>query len=51
MSYDPDGTSNGPDAPPVPLPEAGDPVEGVVAMLVDRDRQIRVRAGAPFRES
>jgi ribosomal protein S1 len=51
LSYNPDGTINDPEAPPVPLPEVGETVEGTVAMHVDRDRQIRVRVGAPFWES
>ncbi|MER5971312.1 hypothetical protein ABT112_16495 [Streptomyces sp. NPDC002055] len=33
-----------------PLPEIGETVEGVVVRLVDRDRQIRLRVGAPFWE-
>ncbi|MFJ8793345.1 hypothetical protein [Streptomyces sp. NPDC102462] len=51
LSYNPDGTINDPDAPPVPLPEVGERVEGVVAMHVDRDHQIRIRVGSPFWES
>jgi ribosomal protein S1 len=51
VSYNPDGTLNDPAAPPVPLPQVGDRVEGVVADLVDRDRQIRIRVGPPFWES
>ncbi|WP_316778968.1 hypothetical protein [Streptomyces sasae] len=51
LSYNPDGTINDPEAPPVPLPEVGETVEGIVAMHVDRDRQIRIRVGAPFWES
>jgi len=51
LSYNPDGTINDPAAPPVPLPEVGEVVEGVVAMHVDRDRQIRVRVGPAYWES
>ncbi|MFE3169677.1 hypothetical protein [Streptomyces sp. NPDC059224] len=51
LSYNPDGTINDPEAPPVPLPEVGETVEGTVAMHVDRDRQIRIRVGAPFWEA
>ncbi|WP_328670902.1 hypothetical protein [Streptomyces sp. NBC_00328] len=51
VSYNPDGTLNDPEIPPVPLPQVGDRVEGVVADHVDRDRQIRIRVGPPFWES
>ncbi|MFJ4831419.1 hypothetical protein ACIP79_16065 [Streptomyces sp. NPDC088747] len=51
LSYNPDGTINDPDAPPAPLPEVGDIVEGVVAVHVDRDRQIRIRVGRPYWDS
>ncbi|MEW2299401.1 hypothetical protein AB0958_05335 [Streptomyces sp. NPDC006655] len=51
LSYNPDGTIDDPEAPPVPLPEVGETVTGTVAMHVDRDRQIRIRVGAPFWES
>ncbi|MER5514203.1 hypothetical protein [Streptomyces sp. NPDC002763] len=51
LSYNPDGTINDPEAPPVPLPEVGETVQGTVAMHVDRDRQIRIRVGVPCWES
>ncbi|MER6628880.1 hypothetical protein ABT301_11640 [Streptomyces sp. NPDC000987] len=51
LSYNPDGTINDPEAPPVPLPEVGEVVEGIVAMHVDRDRQIRLRVGPAYWES
>ncbi|MEV0639678.1 hypothetical protein AB0I77_33035 [Streptomyces sp. NPDC050619] len=51
LSYNPDGTINDLAAPAVPLPEVGEIVEGIVAIHVDRDRQIRIRVGAPFWES
>lgn len=33
---------------PVRLPEVGESVEGIVVQYVERDRQVRVRVGAPF---
>ncbi|MFJ6053909.1 hypothetical protein [Streptomyces sp. NPDC092307] len=46
LSYDPGGTSAGGG-----LPGVGELVTGVVADRVDRDRQLRVRVGPPWRSS
>ncbi|WP_030761570.1 MULTISPECIES: hypothetical protein [unclassified Streptomyces] len=46
LSYNPDdGPKDG------GLPEVGEVVTGVVAELVDRDQQLRIRVGRPFWES
>ncbi|MFF5005513.1 hypothetical protein ACFY3G_22165 [Streptomyces phaeochromogenes] len=45
-SYRPDPLAD----EPVPLPEVGEFVEGVVAIHVDRDKQIKIRVGRPFWE-
>lgn len=49
LSYNPDGTINDPAAPPVPLPEVGERVEGVVGQ--HGDRQIKIRVGLPYWET
>ncbi|MFI0907078.1 hypothetical protein ACH4TE_26705 [Streptomyces sioyaensis] len=41
VSYNPQGLSLGPSN----WPKVGEPVEGVVADLVDRDHQVRLRVG------
>lgn len=46
VSYKPDPLAQ----EPVPLPEVGEFVDGVVAIHVDRDQQIRIRVGRPFWE-
>lgn len=51
VSHNPNGTLNDPEVPPVPLPQVGDRLEGIVVAHVDRDRQIRIRVGPPFWES
>ncbi|MFG2485809.1 hypothetical protein ACGFSI_24010 [Streptomyces virginiae] len=46
LSYNPGGTGGSEG-----LPAVGEFVTGVVADLVDRDRQLRVRVGPPWRGS
>lgn len=49
LSYNPDGTINDPAAPPAPLPEVGEVVEGIVGQ--HGDEQIKIRVGSPYWES
>jgi ribosomal protein S1 len=44
VSYNPIGN----DQSVASLPNAGEIIEGVVAELVDRDQQVRIRVGHPF---
>ncbi|MFF2790163.1 hypothetical protein ACFVT6_25990 [Streptomyces sp. NPDC058049] len=46
LSYNPNGAMQG-----FGLPEVGEIITGVVAELVDRDQQLRIRVGAPFWEN
>ncbi|MEU3739221.1 hypothetical protein AB0E78_19300 [Streptomyces sp. NPDC032198] len=49
LSYDPEGTINDPAAPPAPLPDVGERVEGVVGQ--HGDEQIKIRVGPPYWET
>lgn len=44
ISYNPRGESPGPEG----WPKVGERIDGVVADLVDRDRQVRIRVGPPL---
>ncbi|MGW0419790.1 hypothetical protein [Streptomyces sp. NPDC003015] len=47
ISYNPRGVSPGPEG----WPAVGERVDGVVADLVDRDHQVRIRVGHPSEKS